>query len=303
MGYMHIANLYRPEAQHVLLFKEVFALEKIHGTSTHIEFRPSDNSIRYFSGGTKHESFVKLFNETELIEKFKALSLPVDRNITVFGEGYGGKEQGMRDTYGPDLKFIAFDVKIGERWLSVQDAEKIVLDLGLEFIFYKKVSTSYTEENGVRKYVELDGERDATSAQALRNGVEGYRKREGIVIRPIAEMTLNNGDRVMAKHKRDEFRETAKPREILIDPSKLEVLSNAQAVANEWVTNERMNHVLSKIPDHNISKIPVIIKSMLEDVLREGAGEIVDSKEVRSAISKKTVDNYKAMLNASIGKA
>ena len=79
---------------------------------------------------------------------------------TVFGEGYGGKEQGMRDTYGPDLKFIAFDVKIGNRWLSVTDAEDVVKKLGLEFVFYKKVSTYFTEENGVRKYVELDAERD-----------------------------------------------------------------------------------------------------------------------------------------------
>lgn len=302
MGYMHIDNLYRPEAQSVLLFKEVFAMEKIHGTSTHIAFNPTDNSLRFFSGGTKHDSFVKLFNQPDLIEKFKSLQIPVDREITVFGEGYGGKEQGMRDTYGPDLKFIAFDVKIGNRWLSVTDAEDVVKKLGLEFVFYKKVSTYFTEENGVRKYVELDAERDATSEQALRNGVVGFRKREGIVIRPPVEMTLNNGSRVMAKHKRDEFRETASPRVIVDDPSKLKVLNDAQLVASEWVTNERLNHVLDKIPDHDMTKIPVIIKAMTEDVLREGSGELVDSKEVRAALGKKTVELYKGKLNSSIGK-
>lgn len=277
-------------------------MEKIHGTSTHIRFRPSDSSISYFSGGTKFAAFITLFNEDDLIARFKALNLPVDKDITVFGEGYGGKEQGMRDTYGPELKFVAFDVKIGERWLNVPDAEDVVKKLGLEFVFYKKVSTQFVEENGVRRYVELDNERDATSEQARRNGVVGYRKREGIVIRPPVEVTLNNNSRVIAKHKRDEFRETASPRSIEIDPAKLKVLSDAQEVADEWVTNERLKHVLDKIPDHSMAMIPQIIKNMTEDVLREGQGEIVESKEVKSAIGNKTVEMYKGMLKSLVGK-
>lgn len=31
MGYAHLINLYRPEAQVILMFKEVWAMEKIHG--------------------------------------------------------------------------------------------------------------------------------------------------------------------------------------------------------------------------------------------------------------------------------
>ena len=37
MAYHHIDNLYRN--QDVLLFKEVYALEKIHGTSAHVSFK------------------------------------------------------------------------------------------------------------------------------------------------------------------------------------------------------------------------------------------------------------------------
>ena len=93
MGYLHIQNLYKDQT--ILLFKECYALEKIHGTSAHIAFNPGDGSIRYFSGGTAHATFVGLFNETALIEAFKALTLPVDKTIVVYGESYGGKEQGM----------------------------------------------------------------------------------------------------------------------------------------------------------------------------------------------------------------
>lgn len=304
MGYLHICNLYRPEAQAILAFKELYALEKIHGTSTNIRFSPADGSIHFFSGGTKHAAFVALFNETELIEKFKTLVLPVDKDITVFGEGYGGREQGMSATYGKELKFVAFDVKIGDRWLDVPSAEKVVLSLGLEFVYYKKVSTlNVVEKDGIKHFVELDAERDAPSTQGKRNGVFEDKLREGVVLRPPFEVTLNNDQRLIVKHKRDEFRETASPRNILVDPAKLAVLTKADDVANEWVTAERLRHVLDKMPDHTMASIPLIIKNMTEDVLREGLGEVVDSKEVRKTIGTRTVMFYKAMLNENIGKA
>ena len=278
-------------------------MEKIHGTSCHLAFRPSDNSIRYFSGGTKRAAFVALFNETELIEKFKALNLPVDKEIIVFGEGYGGKEQGMSATYGKELRFVAFDVKIGS-WLDVPAAEKVVLSLGLEFVYYKKVSTlNVVEKDDVKHFVELDAERDAPSTQGKRNGVLEDKFREGIVLRPPFEVTLNNGNRLIVKHKRDEFRETRSPRKILVDPARLTVLSTAEEVSNEWCTNERLRHVLDKMPDHSMTTIPQVIQNMVSDILREGEGEIVDSKEVRRSIGTKTVKLYKAMLMTNIGKA
>ena len=45
----------------------------------------------------------------------------------------------------------------------------------------------------------------------------------------------------------------------------------------------------------------VIIAAMVEDVLREGSGEIVDSEAVRKAISRKTAVDYKNYLKSQIG--
>jgi hypothetical protein len=298
---MHIINLYRLEGQDILMFKECFALEKIHGTSAHIAFNPADGSIRYFTGSS-HANFVKLFNEEQLLTAFKALGLPKEKSITVYGENYGGKEQGMSATYGKESKFVVFDVKIGDSWLNVPEAEAIVNGLGLEFVHYRKVSTELSS---------LDAERDAPSVQAIRNGVshavnlfgtpENPKIREGVVLRPIKEMTTNNGHRVMCKHKRDEFRETATVRTVETDPAKLKVLEDAKAIANEWVTATRLEHVLQKITDHGMDKIPVIMAAMIEDITREGSGEIVDSKEARKAISGKTVELYKVYLKNQIG--
>ena len=296
MGYLHINNLYRDQI--ILLFKECYALEKIHGTSAHLRFKPVIDSgtgslsridIDFFSGGTKHETFVKLFCQEALIEAFKSTGI-TDRNVTVYGESYGGKEQGMSATYGSVGKFVVFDVQVGDVWLDVPKAESFAKTLGLEFVYYTKISTDLAA---------LDAARDADSVQAIRNGVGAGKKMEGVVLRPLVELTLNNGSRVIVKHKRDEFRETATVRKVE-DPAKLKVLSEATAVANEWVTEMRLEHVLQKMPDHDISKMREIIAAMTEDVLREGSTEIVDSPEVRKAISQKTAVLYKARLQKKL---
>jgi hypothetical protein len=294
----HIKNLYAE--QDILMFKECYALEKIDGTNSFIKWS-SVEGLRFGSGGTKHETFVKLFNEADLIARFTAMALPIDKQITIFGESYAGKEQGMSHTYGTVGKFIAFDVQINDCWLDVPKAEKVATDLGLEFVHYVKVSTDLKA---------LDEQRDAPSVQAIRNGIttlgaDGVlinpKKREGIVIRPLVELTKNNGSRVICKHKGDDFKETKTPRPV-VDPAKIQVLADAQSVADEWVTFERLNHILQKIPDHGIEKMRDVIAAMLEDVLREGISEIVPSEAVNKAISKKTALMYKDYLKSQIGK-
>jgi hypothetical protein len=111
----------------------------------------------------------------------------------------------------------------------------------------------------------------------------------------VIEVTLNNGNRVICKHKRDEFRETASPR-VVDDPAKLQVLADAGKVADEWVTLERLKHVLDKIPDYGMDKIPAIMEAVLADVLREGAGEVVMGEAVNKAIKKKAVEMFKTFL-------
>ena len=87
----------------ILLFKEAYSLEKIHGTSAHVSFKrerqivfgtcvidgvvqtwqgteeewqakfPDKIIITFFSGGASHEQFVALFNKEELEAKFREL--------------------------------------------------------------------------------------------------------------------------------------------------------------------------------------------------------------------------------------
>lgn len=276
MGYLHIDNLYKNIE--IMSFKECYALEKIHGTSAHICW--IDEKVILFSGGEKHEKFSKLFNEDKLGNKFKEL---FDCDVVIYGEAYGGKCQGMSETYGKELKFVVFDVKVGDNWLDVPIAFDVTRKLGLEFVSYNKIKTTLTA---------IDKQRDLPSMQAFRNGIEEDKLREGVVLRPLIELKKNNGNRIIVKHKRDEFKETKTKREV--NPEKLKVLEDATKIAEEWVTPMRLNHVLDKLGNPtDIIETRNVIKAMVEDVFREAEGEIIKSKEVGSAISKKVAMLYK----------
>jgi hypothetical protein len=283
VGYLHIDNLYKNQT--IRLFRECYALEKIHGTSAHIRW--SKGTLAFYAGGEKHENFVALFDAAALTEAFQKL----DHEVIVYGEAYGGKQQGMRHTYGDKLCFIAFDVKIDDAWLNVPSMDRLVVGLGLEVVPWRKVSTDLDA---------LDAERDLPSEVAVRRGITEPREREGVILRPLVEMTLNNGERVIVKHKGDKFRETAKPRPV-VDADKLAVLTQAQEIADEWVTAERLRHVLGKIgldgKVADMSMTPVVIAAMVEDIYREGRGEIVESKETRTAIGTSTAKLFKAELS------
>jgi hypothetical protein len=256
MGYLHISNLYKDQA--ILIFKRCCALEKVHGTSAHVKFN----------------------DEEALTKKLTDASLT---DITIYGEAYGGKEQGMRETYGDQLRFIVFDIQIGESWLAVKNADELTMQLGLEFVPWREISTDIAE---------LDAERDRISEVGERRGCPG-KLREGIVLRPVIELTLNNGERVIAKHKSDKFGETRTPRKI-INGATVQVMQDAEAIALEWVTEMRLTHVLDKLPQAtDITKTGSVVNAMVEDVYREGKGEIVESKPAQQAISKRTAALFK----------
>lgn len=283
MAYMHIDNLYRN--QDILLFKECWALEKVHGTSAHISWK--DGQVHFFAGGERHSAFIALFDEQRLKDTF--YESVGEQHVTIFGEAYGGKCQGMSGSYGKELRFIAFDVKIGDTWLAVPNAHSFVLTLGLEFVPYCRVPTALEA---------LDAERDRPSAVAYIRGCGPDKEREGVILRPLIEVTKSNGARIIAKHKREKFCERATPQKV-VDPDKLVVLAEAKAIAEEWVTEMRLTHILQKFPaDVGIERTGDVIKAMIEDVSREAEGEIVLSKDASKAIGSKAAVLFKNRLKS-----
>ena len=283
MGYLHINNLYKD--QRILMFRACYALEKVHGSSAHVEWR---NGRCWFSpGGESHDRFVAIFDEVALTAGFTLLGHAA---MTVHGEVYGGRCQGMKATYGEALRFIAFDVRIGESWLSVPDMDQVATGLGFEVVPWRKVAADVTT---------LDGERDRPSEVAVRRGCGDSRPREGVVLRPLIELTASNGERIIAKHKGEAFEERKTPQKV-VDPETLAVLAAAQSIADEWVTPMRLSHVLDKMPGVGIEAMSKVIAAMVEDVYREAKGEIVESKQARSAIGNRTAALFKERLKSAL---
>jgi hypothetical protein len=256
----------------------------VHNTSAHLTWK--DGKLLCHPGGESAGRFAIALGGDEgnakLVEAFTTLG---HADVKVYGEAYGGSQQKMKATYGDKLKFIVFEVQVGDTWLNVENAHDVAAKLGLEFVYYKRVPATVEA---------LDAERDAPSVQAVRNGMGDGHRREGIVARPIEEMLNNRGERVICKHKRDEFKETATPRDV--DPAQLKVLADAEAVAMEWVTDMRLEHVLQKFPEpHGIEITGKVVKAMVEDVAREGAGEFVDTPEARKAISTRASKMYRTL--------
>jgi len=277
MGYMHIDNLYKNTD--ILAFKECYAMEKVHGTSAHVSYR--DGKVNYFAGGVKHALFLQCFKLAELEEALVQLG---HKEITVFGEAYGGSCQAMSGVYGKALQFIAFDVRIGETWLDVPTANRVADKLGLEFVPWERVPATAEA---------LDAERDRPSRVAKRRGILEDKVAEGIVARPIFEVTRSNGARVMAKHKTTNFQERKTQPEV---GDKAQVLADASAIAEEWVTDMRLEHVLQKLPDAGLSDTGKVVHAMQEDVVREADGEIVLSKEALAAIGRKAASLFLAKI-------
>lgn len=282
MSYMHIDNLYKN--QDILQFKECYAMEKIHGTSAHVSWK--DGVVHLFAGGCKQSDFDALFNKEDLKIKFEEIGYP---NITVFGEAYGGKIQGMRKMYGDKIRFVAFEVKVGESWLDVPNAEELSRKLGFDFVHYVRVAATVDD---------VTAEMNKDSVQAVKNGLGEGHKREGVVLRPPFEVKKNNGSRVIAKHKREDFQETKTKRPI--NEERLAVLTKASEVAEEWVTPMRLKHVLDSFQNAGVEQTGEVIKAMIADVEREAEGEIVTSKEVRTAVGRKTAEMFKEFLSMKL---
>lgn len=285
MSYRHIENLYKNKD--ILLFRQAVASEKVHGTSAHVKYSAELDKMTFFSGGATHSQFLEFFNQEELLEKFRLNATEHNVNeIVVYGEAYGGKLQGMSKTYGPELRFIAFEVQIDGVWVNPIQADSISTKLGFEFVPYNIIET--TEEA-------IEAEKNKDSEVAIRRGMGAGHMREGIVLRPLEELQFQNGGRIICKHKRPEFAErehAPKP----FDEDKQKVLDNAKEIAKEWVTHMRLTHVLDAFPNVSMADTNKVILAMVEDVEREAEGEIVSSKEVRTAIGKKTAKLLKEYL-------
>ncbi len=109
MGYIHIEHLYKcPDLFE--LFNEIYAMEKIHGTSGWICLANPSNPVRlsektgiylkFHGGSVASKDFSALFDVAQLESDFESVLMNNNwSSMKIHGEVYGSNIQGMADTW------------------------------------------------------------------------------------------------------------------------------------------------------------------------------------------------------------
>lgn len=133
-----------------------------------------------FGGETNAQLFEQMFGEKEVI---------------LFGEGYGRKIQKVGSAYIPDrVDFILFDVLIGDNYQEREWVEKTAAAFGIKVVPIIGIGGLYS----AIRYIH--GHPDSEVA-------EGRCKMEGLVCRPAIELRDRCGNRIIVKVKWEDFKD------------------------------------------------------------------------------------------------
>ena len=179
----------RPEFEY-LADSEWTYTEKVDGTNIRVMF---DGESIAFGGKSDNaqipKPLVKWLQDAFIPRQ--GLFYPLfSEGVCLYGEGYGGKIQKAGATYGPEQRFVLFDVKIGDWWLQRKDVEEIAEKFCIECV-------PVVGAGPLSRMIE-----------EVREGVTsrwGDFQAEGYVARPTAELCSRNGQRIITKVKGKDF--------------------------------------------------------------------------------------------------
>jgi hypothetical protein len=272
MGYKSINNLHK-DPDVMSTGKELYETEKIHGTSTNIlltKLPQGEVAVELMHGGLKSAaSFAQIVEKFLLLDRapnmFSQLSAS---EVQIFGEGYGGNVLQMGKTYGPEIRFVAFEVFVTHtsgktEWLTVPEAEKVARIMGCDFVPWSKIPSTWEA---------VDKARNQPSRLAARIFPEGDGRCEGVVLRPLVETVNYDNETVRAKHKQSWAREN---KALPVRGAKYDQkLASVKELAQEWVTVGRLAHVLDHLRARGVActgpqDTRAVIEEMVADVKKE----------------------------------
>lgn len=107
--------------------------EKVDGTNIRVHW---DGHAVAFGGRTANASIPaplvnalqNLFPEELFEQVFE------DKEVTLFGEGYGAKIQKGGGNYRSDQSFVLFDIRIGNWWLQREDVEQLAKSMSVDVV-------------------------------------------------------------------------------------------------------------------------------------------------------------------------
>ena len=188
-----IEGVFRNEAVDFLANNIWIFTEKIDGTNIRVHW---DGHNVEFAGRTDKSEIPNILlckleetfcnNETE--ELFEQIF--GDKDVVLFGEGYGSKIQKVGSLYREDVGFILFDVMIGDNFLSRDNVESIAKTFNLEIVPIIMRGTIDEAVDFVKRKPK---------------SWIGTAPMEGLVGRPSVELKDRRGERIIVKIKVCDF--------------------------------------------------------------------------------------------------
>ena len=188
---------FRNEAVEFLKDKDWIFTEKVDGTNIGIVW---DGHKVSYQGRTERaqipahlmNKLISIFGTNEAEEMFEQTF--GEKNVVLFGEGYGAKIQKGGGNYIPDdCGFILFDVYMADSdtWLKRDSAYEVAMAFGVPIVPVVMVST-------IEKAV------DFIKGQP-RSLINSAHEMEGVVGRPVVDFYDRNHDRLIVKIKVRDF--------------------------------------------------------------------------------------------------
>lgn len=291
-----------PRRPEILAVKEVIATEKLHGSNFRVNFpagMASIDDVRYGSrdvvDGDGSGTPFPLNNmkawfkaRPELLQAMWDVTRSYGfSDLTVFGEAYGPGVQtkGVKYSNGQEILFRAFDIMVGENFLTWDLFCEIADKMGLP-----RVSEIWRGDPTSEAF---DALLNLPSAEAYANGIDDPKNlAEGVVLRSNPLLRNVFGEWLIVKCKGKKFSEVAHAPKEKVERGE----TPADTFAATYVTEGRITNAVGRLADRGeplkgtMADMPTLLKEIVADLHKEHEPEWaalgLQEKQLVGAVSK-----------------
>ncbi len=301
---------------------EYVVQEKAHGanmgfwTNDGVVFQPARRSA-LIKPGEQFYNFQAVMdkNLVKLQSVWKQLKheIPELSELTIYGELIGGDyphPDVEKDTtatkvqkgiyYSPSNELYGFDMLINNnQYLNTLHVEEIFQQHGL-------LHAKTLHRGSFASCLDFPNDFESTIYKQLNLPEIKPNVAEGVVIRPVEPCFFNNGERVLLKNKNEKWEEKAKAsKRKIVQKEVPDNVKQLQEAIQDYVTDNRMNNVISKIGEITSKDIGRVLKlyaaDVVEDFMKDYGREMnqlepKEQKLVTKSFNKRAVDMVKARL-------
>jgi Rnl2 family RNA ligase len=204
-------------------------------------------------------------------------------------KGYARVQKGV--FYAPDYKFFAYDIHCFRA-----DETSFYVDYDVAEMIFKKVGLLYAEPMARGTFAELCALSNVfatTIPKKLGHPAIDENVAEGLVIKPVVNVCLSTGSRVILKSKNEKFSETQKVKDTTKSKDN-SIRPEIAACIDSMVTANRLDNVISKFGEISMSDFGDMMKEMNLDVLDDFPQEY---EEIYTSIDEEEWPAVKKYLN------